>query len=73
MPVERQEEEELSPTIAHSNSESCREFGRVSPIPDGPVSYTNNWAMIIAGIAVWIFISLLNVYLIIQLGMGNGT
>lgn len=71
--VSAERQEELSTTTADSNNETYREFGRVGAIPDGPVSYTNNWAMTIAGIAVWIFISLLNVYLIVQLGRGNST
>lgn len=56
-----------------ANEPPYREFGRVGPVPEGPVSYTNNWIMTIAGIAIWIFITLLNVYLIVQLGMGNGS
>ncbi|VVT56176.1 uncharacterized protein SAPINGB_P004878 [Magnusiomyces paraingens] len=35
------------------------------------VNYTNGWFVMIFGYMVWLFIAVLNVYLIVQLAMGN--
>lgn len=55
------------------NDAPYKEFGRVGPIPNGPVSYANNWFFTILAVAIWLFIGLLNVYLIVQLGLGNSS
>lgn len=57
--------------VGAENKKIYKETGRVGKLPDRPVSYKNNWLFITISILVWVFITVLNVYLIVQLGMGN--
>lgn len=40
--------------------------------PDEYIDMSNNWITTIIAFLVWIFISLLNVYTIVQLGISHG-
>lgn len=53
-------------------SETVRIIERAGPAPEKTINYTNNWITTIVGCAVWLFIAILNVYLIVQLGLGKG-
>lgn len=58
--------------ITDKKSEIIRIVERAGPPPEKTINYTNNWITTIFGCAVWLFIAVLNVYLIVQLGLGKG-
>lgn len=74
--VENSEELNATETIASTptitRSQALPEFRfRAGKLLTEPVSYRNDWFTAAVAFAVWLFIAVLNVYLIVCLGMGK--
>ena len=68
----RENNEEVGVTTTITRSQEPPEFRfRAGKLLTEAVSYRNNWFTAALAIAIWLFIAVLNVYLIVSLGMGR--
>lgn len=63
-----EQEDQIEPT---ARSDINRDIFRAGKPLTEPVSFRNNWFTMILGICIWLFIAILNVYLIVALGQGK--
>lgn len=61
----------MNQEMENGTSNIKKQAGRVGSIPLKAVNFKNNWIMMIISVLIWLFIAILNVYLIVQLGMGR--